>query len=230
VSETKDKTILRVDSRDFVALLADIEKTSGKDATLPMLDGVLLHVAQRGGRTILVATSTDRRIMAQAHIEAEGEMAQAFIPAEPLGDLLAILRPFARRRTSLWEIESDGPNLRFTQPSLTGLPSMTFGIKRPTDLKFPKRVGSLLSSEGSELSTDQVFLDGRYVALLAGIAQRRRESMRILTYGAMKPARVQIGQRYRAVVMPIREAGVADVPVFAPEGGEPEVRTSERAA
>lgn len=216
------KKVLRVDSLELVSMLADLKLSTSQDSTLPMIDGVLLHVAQHQGRAILVGTSTDRRILAQAHIDVEGDLEQTLVRTDSLTDILSVMRPFCRRTGSSWEIESDESTLVFRQGVLPGLPSVSVGFERPTaDLKFITKVERLLSMAGSEPSADQVTVDARFISLLSSVARRRKESMRFQFHGVKKPALCQIGQRYRAIVMPFNEGVVADIPVFAPAGDEP---------
>lgn len=214
---TRTPTILRVDSKALLELLSDLRRTAANDRTLPAIDGVMLHVAKHEGRVILVGTSTDRYIMAQAHVEAEGKMPQTFLRSEVVDDLLSVLRPFARRSGATWEIESDGEKVRFTQTQLSGLPVVSVAVERhqEQDHKLVEMIDKLLN-EKRDPSDELVTLDARFLALLSTVARGRHEAMRIQFNGSTKAALVQIGQRYKAIVMTMRMEGIADVPTFVP--------------
>ena len=74
-------------------LLADIIRFAGDDPTLPMLNGVLLHTVKHNGGVLLVATATDRFVMAQTHIDATGVLPkECFIRLGDVRRLLALLK------------------------------------------------------------------------------------------------------------------------------------------
>lgn len=206
-------TLLTVDGGDLIGLLTDLRRTASDDYTLPMINGVHLHVAHRDGVGYLVGTSTNRYVLGQAHVPASGKMPETFIPGDALSQLLSIAPRSLRKGGSMCEVRAKDNLVTISAAGLPGLSNLALTFERRAESDFVKRTHELLDPAPGE-STDQVEIDPRWLGVFLQIARSRREKVRFRLVGVNKQIVVQIGDRYRGVLMPVRSERRHDVPVF----------------
>lgn len=202
-------TTCTVDTAALLGLLTDIARTASTDDVMPMINGVLLHTASHDKTPVLVATSTDRFHLGQAHIECTGGIPESFVRLDDIKRLIAVLKPLAHGE-SLLEISAADNALAFNVDGM----AMTL----PTSEELPKwpKIGPLFSTDRNS-AEQHTAIAPRLMATMTAVAKARGESLRIQFQGANRPVIVLIGDAYRALVMPVRVSDrQADVPVFVP--------------
>lgn len=86
-----NQTPTTVNTRAFLGLITDALATAGQDAYPPALSAVFLHSA--GGN--LVATSTDRYVIGQAHMPMTGpDLGPVLVARSDWRRVLPMLRPY----------------------------------------------------------------------------------------------------------------------------------------
>lgn len=220
------ETLLTVDGADLIGLLADLRRTASDDCTLPMINGVHLHVAHRDGQTFLVGTSTNRYILGQAHVPASGDMPETFIPGESLGQLLSIAPRSLRKGGSLCEVRTRAGLVTIAVAALPGLSNLSLTVEARPEKDFAKRTHQMLAPEPGD-PTDEFDVDHRWLSVFVQIARSRRENLRLRVVGVNKQVIVQIGDRFQGALMPRRAAKHYPVPVFTlPREQEQEVKAA----
>lgn len=193
---------------EFVGLLTDLARSTTDE--LEQLDGVLLHTVRGEGKTrFLVGESTDRYMAAQAHVaDVEGFMPTLFLPSASVKLLLAALKAQGKGATKAEVTLSTYTN---TMRATTEFGvSITVGFN--PDVQFPDLTGLLATPEATG---GQVCLSPVYVGMVQTVAKRRRVELHLtLPENPRKPAVAIAGERYRAVIVPIRSE-VPVVPVFS---------------
>jgi len=180
----------QVDAAELVAALGDLARTAGKDQSLPMLRGIVAHAHSGHGRLYL--TSTNRFVLGQAWLPCEGELKATFLSLESAGVLRALLgsalgAALLERRNEKLAVEESGG----------GLLSVPVG-----DVASFPNVEKIVKSAPAEGNTDAT-LGADLVSALAMIARRRREPLRFRFGAERKPSVIEIGQQYRAMIMPV---------------------------
>lgn len=217
----KNQATMSVETSGLVDVITDVLHAASNDRTMPMLCGIMLHTDKHENGSVLVATATDRFTLAQSWIPASGEIPQLWIPRDDLKQLLPLLRPFARRKDTTCEIVVDGRDVTFRQNPLPGMPVMSVTVQvqgagnfPALDRVFPK----------GEPSNEVTVFDARRLDVVMQVAKRRREPIRLVSYGAVAPAWAYVGKQYRCLVMPMRAGDTTvspwfDVPVTAKRRG-----------
>jgi hypothetical protein len=213
VTDTDTTTVTAGELR---AMLVDAARTAGDDPTLPMLRGVLLHTAPKGDGTVLVATSTDRFMLGQIHIPAQGSLAhEVFVDLDSVKravKLLALANPAGNVNLS---IVDDTVTLRASDLSMafeTYAPTVGPGAQRVPDFpQFAKIFDSKLNTEERNVA-----IGPGLFATVAAIAKSRGEQIRFQVQGERRPVVFEIGEQYRGLVMPQRATAVDLVPLFIP--------------
>lgn len=186
---------LVVDATDLVGNLADLARTAYRSNDLPMLHGVMLHA--HPGENRLYGTSTDRVMLGQAWLPCEGELPATFLRLESITVLRALLHDCPGTIT----LEGDGEGgLTVVDPS--------GGMLRIAPAQagtFPK-IEQLLRIPNGE--ADGATFAPELLARMIHVAKRRRYAL-VFTLGTkVSPSMVQIGENYRALIMPRNDPAV----------------------
>lgn len=205
------QTVLSVDTNALVGMLTDILRSACKDVSLPMLNGVMLHVDTHDNGPILVATASDRYTLGQAYIKAGGGMRSLWMSADNLAQILPLLRPFARRRDTMCDVTVSGRKVTFSQNPLPGMATVSVTVETESNDNFPD-ISRFVSDAEPSLEVPTFVAQKLNVPLQ--VAVRRNESVRIHSYGALKPAWVYVGNQYRCLVMPMRASDSTECPWF----------------
>lgn len=203
-----------VDVGQFLELLTDVARASSTDPTLPMINGVLLHGDTYDGKSLLVATATDRFILAHASVNATGApLPESFIRLDDVKRIIAVLRTLPRGSTLLEIGTSKDKAVRFSarEASVTADPP----FDPPSNFGFVS-FRKLFEVETPAKDANQVGVNGVLLSRLTAVARSRREYMHIRVAGRNQPTVVQIGQRFRALIMPVRTDEPDALPVFVP--------------
>lgn len=190
-----DPHTVTVKTGEFAAMLTDLMRTAGTDATLPPINGVLLHTTVVDKQTLLVGTSTDRFKFGQANIDGTGGIPQSFLKLPDCKRLAAVLKLADREGDLVIDAiaDSDAPVLNFMTDDLTI-------CLAPNDLAFPT-MGNVVKK--AEMEADpRTAIRPEQLAPFTMIAKARGEGLRVHVQGAEKPIHVEIGSRYRGLVMP----------------------------
>lgn len=206
--------MLTVNPSELHGMLVDLQRSAGTDSTLPMLDGVLLHVANHNDATVLVGTSTNRFIIGQAHAPITGEMPVTFLPGIQVKQLLGSLKNYVKNEKLLCELSHNGDTLTAKLPGDIVLPSLTITVKCGDGDNFPK-VANVFDAE---LKVDEGALafNSRFIAAVSAIARRRNESLRVALSHNKKPSHFYVGSQYKAMVMPTHDSDASIAPTFLP--------------
>jgi DNA polymerase III sliding clamp (beta) subunit (PCNA family) len=189
----------------------------------PGLMGVLLHGDTHNGEPVLVATATDRFMLAQIHLRAHGHLpTPVFLPTGAVEVAIAGIEPFGT-------VTITATDKTVTFKSVINQLTVARG-----ENSFPKTVAKLMA--GHTPSAEPVSLDPHLLRRLSKIAKRLgRDSVRIGLSEPREPLVAYIGDMARVLVMPRLEHSrrvVSEPPVFNPfpksvavaeqgEGGEP---------
>jgi hypothetical protein len=195
--------MLTVNPAELHGMLTDLSRTAGTDSTLPMLNGILLHVDTKVDSTVLVGSSTDRLRFGQAHAPATGEIPATFVSMAQVRQLLDTLKPYSRTHDLLAEVTvEDRVKLTVKLPGDLVLPAVTITVHCSDDSDFPK-AAKILDTQVVE-GIGQLGFNPAYVAAFSAIAKRRNEHLRIDVSHDHKPSMFYVGDRYRALLMPVR--------------------------
>lgn len=200
------QSITFADGRVLARLLSDVEPFAAHDDTLPTLSTVRLDAA----RGTITAQACDRCAVAQSRVsEVEGEFTAVAITTD---DALKIIKATKGTRNStapvtLMVTDPHPGSLRILTVDVPGA-TLTFDVvEGVTD--WVEKVARVVLSEKDKLKADHpVLLDARILAKFAKVAGTQSSGlMRMYFYGHGKAAQVQIGEHFRAAVMPIRLRG-----------------------
>jgi hypothetical protein len=196
--------MLTVNPAELHGLLTDVLRTAGPDVTMPMLNGLLLHVETEGDSTVLVGSSTDRFRFGQAHVPATGEIPATFVKASSVKQLLTALQPYGKTHDLLCEVTvTERVKLTLRLPGDMVLPAVTITVHVEGDKDFPKvaKIAEMAPTEGA----GPVAFNGSMLSAFVAIAKRRGEYLRFdVSHAVAKPSLIYIGERYRGLLMPLR--------------------------
>lgn len=199
--------MLTVNPSELHGLLIDLSRSAGTDSTMPMLNGILLHSDVKDDATVLVGSSTDRFRFGQAHTSASGEIPPTFVRMAQVRQLLDALKPYVRTHDLLSEVTvTERAKLTVKLPGDLVLPAVTITVHCSDDSDFPKaeKILGIAPIEGD----GQVGFNPAYIAAFSAIAKRRNEHLRIdVSHSSEKPSLFYIGDRYRALLSPVRLHG-----------------------
>ncbi|HEY2763341.1 MAG TPA: hypothetical protein VGJ13_04925 [Pseudonocardiaceae bacterium] len=235
-------TTCTINEAALSSLLSDLSKTTSDDPILISLHGVLLHTADHDGTPVLVATSSNRYVAAQEHLPCSGELPSAVFLSLPhvnaIEQHLANSRSefgssvcqecgvredctrcdrddYVPPRMVELAVSPNGARLATRVIPAGGARNEGVTITVPVE-KFgtlPARVFDLLGApDTAEPVAGPVVLAPESLRALTAIPSRG-ESFHLTGFGPDKPVLVQVGQNYRAVVMPKRD-DCALSPVF----------------
>ncbi|HEY2763375.1 MAG TPA: hypothetical protein VGJ13_05095 [Pseudonocardiaceae bacterium] len=227
-----------IPTRNFVGLLADATLTASDDPELPALCAVLLH-SDRGEWTVqetdpddrstalidvitsdlLIATSTDRYALGQAHEHCEGQLHKPVVVS--LTDAKAVIAAFKPLVHSLGKETTHHVVLTLEGDTLTvaedpkQVPdgfSVSFSVAYAYE-EFP-RFADLMTPDTAKTVTDD---DGRAVAPSYGtgfeptrlwafvqVGKRRKMLVAMYRHHQTRAVVIEVGSAYRGVLMPYR--------------------------
>lgn len=195
--------MITVNGSDLLGMLTDLERTSGRDDSLPMLCGILLYTETADtGENRLYGTSTDRYVMGQAWEPCEGALDATFLPLDALPLVRAVLAQ-ARKGPVTLDRHAD-PDRRSSHNLTVSAPGVA-AVTVPEELQpvqFPK-LRQIAASLADLPAGHQASLGGAFLAKLGTIARRRQCPVAITLSAPVKPAIFDIGPRYRALLMPV---------------------------
>jgi hypothetical protein len=206
------KYVIAVDGFGLVRMLTDLLRSAGTDAAMPMLHGVLLHTAKRDDVTVLVGTSTDRFVAAQAHTEAVGRIPKLWVPYSAAHRIVTVMKPMVRKDRPDFEIEVREESFTVRLASLDAETGIAVTGKRGKP-KLPERIVEMLQPVGDQ-GSEELTLARHPLTVITQVAKDRGIPARIQFFAPNKPVLVQIGDQYRCVAMPMRRENRDTVPVF----------------
>jgi hypothetical protein len=173
----------------------------------PGLMGVLLHGDTHNGEPVLVATATDRYMLAQIHLRAHGHLpTPVFLPTDAVEVAVAGIEPFGT------------VTITATDKTVTFKTVINQVTVARGENSFPKTVAKLMA--GHAPSAEPVSLDPHLLRRLSKIAKHLGcDSVRIGLSEPGEPLVAYIGDMARVLVMPRFEHGKQPVsvpPVFNP--------------
>lgn len=211
--------VLNVSPRGLHELLSDAARTAGTDFTLPMLNGILLQVEGEGSEAKLVATSTNRFVLGQAHMPASGLMPTTFLALDRVKQLLRILKPYEKSAGMQCEIRRGAGDFTVAIAGDLVLPAVSVTVPI-ADVKtdFPK-VNHLLPKAEDAKPGGQVAFNPRYLSTFCAIAKGRATELRMVPGAPEKPQLLLIGDAYRALIMPVRTQEKVVDEWYSPDSG-----------
>ncbi|MFF4600589.1 hypothetical protein [Amycolatopsis sp. NPDC001319] len=205
-----------VDVAQCHGLLTDVLRCADTDPCLPMINGVLLHGDEHEGHPVLVATATDRFKLAHAHIDATGTpLGEVFVRVAEVKRLLAVLKALPKDSTLLEISSNDVGDVVFSARGASATLEH-YDLGNGGFIEYSKLFASLEKAQSQE----RIAVSGPNLEAIVAVAKRRREAIRFEAHGKAKPAGVFVGDRYRALIMPMRlgDDVVTDSPLFVPPG------------
>lgn len=219
-------TTIAVNPSALRSMLADLKLTAGDDDTLPMLNGINLHLDERNGNTILVGTSTNRYLFGQDHTAATGNGDPVFLPMDFVDRVLGALEP--HDPYGLYHMTAT-----LTADDATITLAIT-GVKESTTLTAERPKYGFV--ETFKFIKDPTPVDGpiaiapRWMKLLAKIAERHEARIVFQPAGQHDVQHAQIGETFRALVMPVKEPESALPPIYVPAKPTPATPSAEAGA
>lgn len=217
--------MIRIETKALLALLDDLTRTTS--ASSGPTGGVLLHTtrgpkADEPGLTdLLVGTATDGMCVGHTYVDSLGQLIRPTL--WPLADVRAVIASFRPKLQADKDhaveivVDSGGVDVR-EDPNLfsDGL-HVTFS-EGPV-AEYPRGLWEAIEGPPTVLTDSAVqprsdFLESGLKPFLA-IAKRRNEIVQLYRYHHTSRVLVQIGDRYRGSVKPIRTEWTNDA------GGQP---------
>jgi len=193
--KTEPVTTVELPAMELIRLLVDTQRMAGKDTSLPMLAGVVLHSTAHDDATRLHATATNRFILGQSWASATGHLPVCFLDHDAIRLVVSVLRMAGPAQPA---------TLHLTEGELDLTVAGVAHIMVPTSpYRFPS-IRKILDSLQEETGMEAV-LAPDLVAQLVQVARARRQRM-VFTFGQPgKPSTIDIGPGFRALLMPVRE-------------------------
>lgn len=201
-----EPNVITLDGSDLRGMLADLERTASRDPYFPMMRGILLFTETTAVEpNRLYGTSTDRHILGQAWEPCEGCLAPCFISlesakmlrtlldqADPGRDVTLLLRDLGRKAGRALELHVDhvGASTVLVPDDLDGFPDLH----------------KLFAGYDDKPGVSEVELGAALLNKLATVGRRRRAGLRFRLGRDLRPATIDIGPNYRAMLMPIKPA------------------------
>ena len=198
-------TTLTVPAAALRALLGRIRHFASRDDTLPALHGV--HLAGSSGR--LVASATDRYVMARDSVEATGELPPCLLSLRDAKVIRRVLSPYARGAAgyscSLVELSVVGNEMSALGNTLTvGVTDGQLAWPTVSIDSFPlDAVDQSLAGWTDERSAEGIAIAAGNLAKFTKVADHL-DPVRVWLHGPEKPAHIRIGKTFHGVVMPVR--------------------------
>lgn len=207
---------IEIDGAALRELLSDLAVTADSEDGHPDLYGIVLHTApgSRSSYPVLVATSTDRYIVAQGHVPVTATFPGAVFV--PIPEVQAMIRHLGTSHSAaVIRVKGDLLTLRVVPCSQSaGYLDCTITVAVRTTGAFPRNIRKVLAEPGESPQAGPVHLMPAVLSKLVQIAQHR-EGMTVTAYGHDKGVLVQMGASYRAVAMPgAQRLASALAPIF----------------
>lgn len=188
-----DPTITgEVNANELATALATIAHFADPDKSIPMLNSILLEA--RAGR--LTAVATDRYVLGTYEIPFEGHDFSALVPLVDAKALTAVLkRQYKAARVSLGCRDD-----RLTVVHYEGEVRI-----RLNDHDYPKWRALIPDAKDAQECTG-ISLSPTNIARFAKVPHAKTEPMHLFFKGRLKPVRVQIGESFVGLIMPMRSA------------------------
>jgi hypothetical protein len=186
-----------VNLQDFAGLLADMVLTAGVDIGILSLDAVGFHAAKVGDKDVIVATSCNRYILGQAHIEFDGIFATALMRVADVKRLASALKKVGKFDAIL-RIEAHVDQFIFSCREFNLNVDVAFG----QTLEIPS-IDSLFKGRKQVPDRNVSTLGDRWLTILAAIGKRRKKGVQMTFNGASGNVTVAIGSQYRASIKAI---------------------------
>jgi hypothetical protein len=183
--------------------LADLERTAGRDQTLPMLNGIILHTEKpTDGENRLYGTSSNRFLLGNAWENCLGALPSVFLDLGAVTLVRAVLAqayPGATVTLDYRPAEKRGGGLLGVD--LLDVAQIAVPVR---EYSWPNYASLTRQDDGHNA---QANLAPQYVAALAMIGKRRGIHLKFTFGTTLKPTTIDIGERYRAMLMPVRTPG-----------------------
>jgi hypothetical protein len=208
----ENMSLIRVPTKAFLALLADLALTSGDDGDTA---GVLLHSArgyvdptEPGVTDLIVGTSCSSQYIGHTWNGAHGQTAPMLWPLNDVHAVISVFKVLAKgQKEHSVDIRREGDEITVAEdPTLFGETSLRFTAADLT--KYPRDRWQVLKSglkytnpheTEPSLRTD---FEPKNLALFVKIAKTRGETLQLYRSHQRSPVLVQIGDTYRGALMP----------------------------
>lgn len=205
-------SLIRVPTKAFLALLADLALTSAEDGENA---GVLLHSArgyvdptEPGMTDMVVGTSCSSLYIGHTWCGAYGQMEPMLWPLNDVAAVISVFKVLAKgKKEHTVDIRRDGDEITVAEdPTLFGETSLRFTAaaldKYPRDRWQVLRGKYRLTNQHETEPAPRTDFSAKNIALFAKIAKTRGEDLQLYRTHQRLPVLVQIGDTYRGVVMP----------------------------
>ncbi|SFE55344.1 DNA segregation ATPase FtsK/SpoIIIE, S-DNA-T family [Actinopolyspora alba] len=218
---------ITVSTADLLQLLSDLSQTATADPDAGAIAGVLLHTEtgaldDEPGRTeLLVATSTTGQVVGHAHIPCEGSIPVPMLcPIDAVKSVISVFKPavkankqhhvtLRREGFSVTVSEVADAALFETEDAPERL-TLSFGLGNPADFPYvwpllvPHTESPVLDHESGQSipAVPRVDLTHPAVTPFARVARSRGAPIELYPYHQRRAVHVQIGTRYRGVLVP----------------------------
>lgn len=209
---------ITISTGELHQLLRNVRHGAGKDGTLPMLVGVLLHT-DRHPRLgdVLVATATNRYVLVQGYAPVSGVLpGRVFLTSDQVKQVLRVTRPYRKAyTTAMTRLAVSDAQVLVTQPAAPELDLGDSALALTTTQvglagNFPG-IGKIIEKpmETGPVA-EAVSVAPQMLSLLARLADSISGSMgaavRLTMTGVGQPVLAQIGDRLSALVMPVQQS------------------------
>lgn len=228
MTTTETTSTIRLSVAALDALLRDVRQGASRGDTLPMLCGVLLHTAETNGRTVLVATSTNRYVAIQGRATAEGSVPRLWLTWQQIKQVRAQLGPLTRRRyayNARASITVDGERvtIRATADDSTAakadrLAAVELAVDLDANPDFPDVPKLIRAALDDAPAAEPATVNPHLLHRTIGKAAARRgytAALRMWSTGERKPVIAQADADLVAMIMPTKQ-DVGGEPVIHP--------------
>lgn len=215
-----EPNVITLNGSDLRGMLADLERTASRDQYFPMLRGILLFTETTAPEpNRLYGTSTDRHILGQAWEPCEGSLAPCFISLESAKMLRTLLdRAWAGRNVTLLLRDLGRKSGRALELHVDRVGASTVLV--PDDLDGFPDLHKLFAGHDDKPGVPEVELGAALLNKLAAVGRRRGKALRFRLGRELRPATIDIGPNYRAMLMPIKPANEREEFRYATPSGD----------
>lgn len=205
-------SLIRVPTKAFLALLADLALTSAEEGDTA---GVLLHSArgypdptEPGESDLLVGTSCSTVYIGHTWCGAYGGTEPMLWPLNDVNAVISVFKVLAKgQKEHSVDIRREGDEITVAEdPTLFGETSLRFTAadltKYPRDRWQVLKGGYKFTNPHETEPAPRTDFDPKRLAVFAKIARGRGEDIQLYRTHQRSPVQVQIGDTYRGAVMP----------------------------
>lgn len=199
-----EPNVITLDGSDLRGMLTDLERTASQDQSFPMLRGILLFTETAAAEpNRLYGTSTDRHILGQAWEPCEGSLAPCFISLESAKMLRTLLdRVHPARNVTLLLRDLGDESGWALELHVAHVGASTVLV--PDDLYGFPDLRKLFAAHDDQPGVPEVELGAALLNKLAAVGRRRGRALRFRLGRDLRPATIDIGPNYRAMLMPVK--------------------------